>query len=242
MTLNPTFFRHIPKLDDPKMDLAVRIAFEGIKDLSDAVVAVHDRTTTAETNITNITQRVDSGTSSGGTTLPVNVNQQVADYALQNSDFGGLVVFTGVGPYTATLNPSVSRPWYSSILNLSAADLTVLPGDASGTATVINAVLTSVTIPSGYWGVVFFDGLNWWMLLLPTAAASTPVIGEIPVGAVDGVNVTYTLAHSPTAGTSQLYADGLRYLDGTMYSISGSTLTYVTPLTIGSNHVIDYSF
>jgi hypothetical protein len=140
MSTNPTFQRYIPKLDDPQADQAFQLAFKGLKDLNDAFVALHNRTLTAETNITNITQTV----TGGGSTPSINiglVNQQTADYQIQNTDLGGLVVFTGAGPYTATLNPAVTLPFFTSILNLSAADLTVVPGTISGgTPSVINLI------------------------------------------------------------------------------------------------------
>jgi hypothetical protein len=208
MATNPTFQRYIPKLDDPQADQAFQLAFKGLKDLNDAIAAIHSRTTNAETNITTITQQVSSGTSTGGTTLPVNVNQQVADYALQNSDFGGLVVFSDAGPYTLTLNPGVTRPFYSSILNLSAADLTVVPGTIpDGTASVINGGLTTVTIPVNFWSVIFFDGLNWWMLLLPVSSMSfTPIAHEFLTGydSATGAFSAAQPAYGDISGTPQL--------------------------------------
>lgn len=53
---------------------------------------------------------------------------------------------------------------------------------------------------------------------------------EIPGGNIDGVNVTYTLANTPIAGSDQVYLNGvlLRQGAGHDYQISGSTITMLT--------------
>ncbi len=57
---------------------------------------------------------------------------------------------------------------------------------------------------------------------------------ETPTGAMDGTNVTFTLAHTPVIGTDELYLNGLLQEPGATndYTISGSTITYNSaPLT-----------
>ena len=50
---------------------------------------------------------------------------------------------------------------------------------------------------------------------------------EIPAGAVNGVNAVFTLAATPTPAASlELYRNGLFQLQGTDYTISGSTITF----------------
>ena len=55
---------------------------------------------------------------------------------------------------------------------------------------------------------------------------------EIPYGATDGSNTTYTLEHTPTPGSEHLYLNGLLVEEGadTDYFISGSTITFSEPL------------
>ena len=55
---------------------------------------------------------------------------------------------------------------------------------------------------------------------------------EIPYGATDGSNTTYTLEHIPTPGSEHLYLNGLLVEEGadTDYFISGSTITFSEPL------------
>jgi hypothetical protein len=57
---------------------------------------------------------------------------------------------------------------------------------------------------------------------------------EIPVGAIDGINTTYTLAYEPILGSDHVYLNGLLIEDqNNDYSISGSTLTFANPLLPG---------
>lgn len=64
-----------------------------------------------------------------------------------------------------------------------------------------------------------------------TAAGSvTFEDNEIPSGAVDGVNLTYTLAHTPTTGSLHLLKNGVEIYSPDDYSLSGTTITMVTAL------------
>lgn len=60
------------------------------------------------------------------------------------------------------------------------------------------------------------------------AEFSNFVVGEVPSGTVDGTNPTFTLAHTPIAGTVAVYVDGVRMLDGSDYTISGAVITFQT--------------
>lgn len=65
-------------------------------------------------------------------------------------------------------------------------------------------------------------------------SASNFVPKETPTGAVDGTNVTFTLANAPIAGTEHLYYNGMLLESGAGndYTISGATITMLfTPST-----------
>lgn len=65
------------------------------------------------------------------------------------------------------------------------------------------------------------------------------IFNEAPSGTINGTNVTFTLANTPTAGTVTLYKNGLILKLTTDYSISGSTITFViAPLNSGFTDVI----
>ena len=64
------------------------------------------------------------------------------------------------------------------------------------------------------------------------------VYNEIPTGAINGSNITFTLANTPRTGGVMVYQDGVR-LNRTGYTISGRTLTMnVAP---ASELVVDYA-
>lgn len=67
------------------------------------------------------------------------------------------------------------------------------------------------------------------------------VVGETPTGAVDGVNVTYTLAHTPITGIFALYYAS-RLIATTDYSLSGTTITMTSVLLPGSTLQADYEY
>jgi hypothetical protein len=68
---------------------------------------------------------------------------------------------------------------------------------------------------------------------------------ETPAGTVNGVNATFTLAQAPTPASSlHLYLNGVRLRQGTDYTLSGTTITYVAgsvPQT-GDTHHADYRY
>jgi hypothetical protein len=74
--------------------------------------------------------------------------------------------------------------------------------------------------------------------------ASNFVFNEVPAGTVNGVNATFTLANTPTAGTVGVFKNGIRQFvgAGNDYTISGLTLTFLAgniPQT-GDNLIADY--
>ncbi len=64
---------------------------------------------------------------------------------------------------------------------------------------------------------------------------------EVPAGTVNGLNTTFTLAHSPKNNSLQMYVAGLR-IHPTLFSVANSTITLtVAPATL-SLLVADYQF
>lgn len=55
------------------------------------------------------------------------------------------------------------------------------------------------------------------------------VVNETPSGTIDGSNASFTLASAPAAGGLQLYINGLLLLEGTHFSLSGTTVTFTSP-------------
>jgi hypothetical protein len=68
------------------------------------------------------------------------------------------------------------------------------------------------------------------------------VVRETPTGAVDGANTSYTLANTPTAGSEEVYLNGILQESGagTDYTISGGTITYLTAPGTGDRLRVSY--
>lgn len=67
-----------------------------------------------------------------------------------------------------------------------------------------------------------WDGVRW-IPFTPAGGSGTPVYNE----AVSGSATTWTLAHTPVAGTLRLYANGQRLTEGALndFTLSGTTIT-----------------
>lgn len=68
--------------------------------------------------------------------------------------------------------------------------------------------------------------------LVPTSLTSSSLtVNETPSGAINGSNVSFTLANTPVSGSVAVYLNGLLQTAGDDYTISGSTITYaVAPI------------
>lgn len=65
---------------------------------------------------------------------------------------------------------------------------------------------------------------------------------ETPSGTVNGSNVTFTLAHTPTTGSEYVWMDGVLQSSGTDYTISSGTITFVSAPLTGAVLVVSYRF
>lgn len=91
------------------------------------------------------------------------------------------------------------------------------PGLVQGTNITITGAWPNQTINSSGGG----SGLT----------ASNFVFNEIPSGTINGTNVTFTFANTPTTGTVSIYQNGLLLNPSNAtkgYSIAGNTLTFIT--------------
>ena len=68
------------------------------------------------------------------------------------------------------------------------------------------------------------------------------VQGEIPGGAINGSNVTFTLAHPPQTGTLELFLNGLLANPATDYTLAGSTVTMAVAPNPGSALFANYEW
>lgn len=73
-------------------------------------------------------------------------------------------------------------------------------------------------------------------------SSGTFVDGETPSGTINGSNDTFTLANTPTAGSVNVYLNGTRRTLTEDYTISGDTITFVSPPRSGSILRVDYRY
>lgn len=92
-------------------------------------------------------------------------------------------------------------------------------------------------------GTLNTTAITWQQI--PTSAGllnANFVDDETPSGSINGSNVTFTLADTPVAGSVKLYLNGLRQKvgAGNDYTISGTTITYLTAPLTGDVLTADY--
>lgn len=64
---------------------------------------------------------------------------------------------------------------------------------------------------------------------------------EIPSGVVDGINLVYTLSTTPHSNKAvKIYLNGLMMIQGTHYTVSGSTITFAGAPQLGQIVYADY--
>jgi len=101
---------------------------------------------------------------------------------------------TWYGPYSASINyPLFAQVSYAS----GGVTSSYIAIQANGPATVVAAPTNA-----SYWQVVSQPG------------SSARVIREVPSGALNGVNTTFTLAYTPSAGTEEVFLNGRLMTDG----------------------------
>lgn len=68
------------------------------------------------------------------------------------------------------------------------------------------------------------------------------VVRETPTGLVNGSNASYTLANTPVSGTEELYLNGIQQEPGAGndYTISGGSITFLSPPVTGDKIRVSY--
>lgn len=66
------------------------------------------------------------------------------------------------------------------------------------------------------------------------------IFNETPSGTVNGSNAAFTLANTPTVGTVRVYLNGVRQTLTSDYTISTSTITFVSAPLTGDVIIADY--
>lgn len=119
------------------------------------------------------------------------VNSQLGQtaYSVQPSDAGAKIIVGAATPITITLG-GVAAPWFAIFDNDSSATANLSP--ASG------AVFGASNIPAGGFGIVYFDGTNWWCGATGSSGGAAPIGG--PTSGRPGSPIDFEYYYDTTLG------------------------------------------
>lgn len=262
----PTSFRtpfNLPDEVHPGVRDALKITYNGVKDLNDAIRALNDKVKANTSSITNVTENVAAAAvSPSPTPAPafgfVNLQPDLTPgaYTLAQSDLGGLILVQSGIAFALTLNSGLVTPFFTTVYNLGSADVTATPSLGN-----VNNV-ASVTVVPNQLAIFYFDGTDWWdvnPLLAQTFAnvpgsfldsydAATGLFTASPAAAtvnfadgetVAGSGTAWTLAHTPSPALSLILVQyvagfgGIVLIAGTDYTLAGAAITTVNSLSAG---------
>jgi hypothetical protein len=180
----------------------------------------------------------------GGTALSETFT--VGDYVIYNgstwekSDTTDAVA--SVAGRTGNVTLSKSDVGLSNVDDTSDANKPV----SSATQTALNAkegTITAGTTAQFYRGDKSFQDLNAAALSdFGTAVSGKFVTRETPTGAINGSNTSFGLANTPVAGSESVFLNGILQEPGSGndYTITGSTITYLTAPVTGDRIRVSY--
>lgn len=102
---------------------------------------------------------------------------------------------------------------------------------------------STMTIATQYaTGDIASDGANWFDLSIPISGVVTAnVFGEVPAGAINGSNATFTTSRAFASGLTRLHVNGLRQKIGDDYTeTTSTTLTLAVAPQAGDTLLVDY--
>lgn len=70
----------------------------------------------------------------------------------------------------------------------------------------------------------------------------TTTTQEIPTGDIDGINTEFTISETPISETQNLYLNGIFQTEVSDYTLSGTTITFVTAPQTGDELTITYQY
>lgn len=179
-TLNPISFRFPFSVEGkahPDIVSAVRYLASGNVDVNQAIAALKQQLDALTPSSTTTVIQSSGGTSGGGGTVfpfpglgTVNDQIGVTAYTTQPSDNGAKIIVGDASPIAVTLNAGVATPWFCVIDNDSSAVANL--SASSGVVNGANAIQ-----PNGF-GIVYFDGTNFWV---GASSASTGLAYDIAI-------------------------------------------------------------
>ncbi len=156
--------------------------------------------------------------------------------------------FTATG---ATLNHAIIVAPNEGVVGLQNTAPTAYLHMGAGTATAGTAPIkltTGVALTTPESGAFEFYSSHLYFTIGSTRYQLDQQVGgifadeETPAGTINSINVTFTLAHTPVAGSVKLFLRGLRMKRGLDYTISGATITMINVPLTGDALLADYRY
>lgn len=169
---------------------------------------------------------------SGTVALNSSVNATVtnANLTIVNGIITAAANGSGGGVTSVTASGNIASSG-GSTPNITFTGILPVANGGTGTATPGLTAGTNIAI-TGTWP---FQTIN----ASGGLATTNFVYNEVPSGTINGTNVTFTLANTPTTGKIQLTKNGQTLAPTTDYTISSGTITYaVPPTTVGGTDVL----
>jgi hypothetical protein len=195
-TINPPSVRYTyPLGDNPTMgdvSEALRVAFNGLTNHEQAFANIPAQITTQATAAaTAAVETIENETTAGVTSFNAaigailffpglgTVNDQLGQtsYAVQQSDAGAKIIVGDSGAVTINFDSGISAPWFC-----------VIDNDSSSVASLVantGAMNGAKSIYPGGFGIVYFDGSNWW-------AGATPGGLTVTIPLDSGASASFT--------------------------------------------------
>lgn len=154
-----------------------------------------------------------------------------ADFTMTQAQLGSAGVITMTGALTAdrhiNLPAGVNRFFVFQNSTSGGHNLIVQVTGAPGT--------TVTVVDAAGLVILFSDGVNVSKITQGSSPSANFSDGEIPAGAIDGVNSAFTLLHPPNPAASLMLVQARQVLQGggIDFTLSGANLALISPPAIG---------
>jgi len=152
---------------------------------------------------------------------------------------------SGTNAYTATPDPALTA--YNStkrllvtFTNANTATTVTINVNSLGAAAIKDNAGNDPNIGDIKAGATYLLHHNGTNFRIIGASGTATIDGEVPSGTIDDVNDDFVLANTPLTGSVKVYQNGIRLKITTDYTISGTTITFVTAPTTGDTILCDY--
>ena len=146
------------------------------------------------------------------------------------TDAGGLDVAVAAGKIR---NNNVVTTYAGGTIAVADDDTSYIEVSSAGSVTTNTTGFTAgrfpiATVVAASGDITSVTDDRAWANIVDNSSSGTIVIREVPTGTINGTNDVFTLANPPTAGSEEVYLNGvLLQSGGEDYAISSATITFV---------------